>query len=223
MRQMFEGETATQDESGRWLWKNCSYGSFQAFTNDVTRQRNRPKVTRQSWRGWDITTKVYGLCDDPLLRFKTTHHVRGTPVASIRCAKAYIDGKLGQDVAGLALAHVRTPERKEHQVPAPPPPTDTQCKRVHRLAADILEQDGHGTDHMQDYEFKNFYLTHGYKGKLFLVTEVGSKGDEGTAASIVCRTRRHIYIGVRGGCESLMGPKSTRFGYRNILLWGKET
>lgn len=50
-----------------------------------------------------------------------------------------------------------------------------------------------------DYEFKQFEVKETDYGVVWVSTEVGLKGDEGTMASWLARTHRHIGIGKRGG------------------------
>lgn len=67
-----------------------------------------------------------------------------------------------------------------------------------------------------DYEFKRIEVTKPEDHRhVFLLTEVGLKGDEGTLASVFARTTRHYMIGPRGGLRGyekekgwLKGPGS---------------
>ena len=100
--------------------------------------------------------------------------------------------------------------------------TPAQKRTVDRLKRDILVQDGFGQPYVGRYEYKRFDVKdmHGI-GKVFLSTSVGSKTDRGTMAALVCRKRRHIQIGPRGGVKSLLPGKRVR-GYRNVLIHGYE-
>lgn len=104
--------------------------------------------------------------------------------------------------------------------------TDTQEKIIELLKIDILKHDGLG---QEDYEYKEFKIVDGDTKLVFLLTEVGHIGDEGTMASIFCRTRRHIAIGPKGKIQLLNGAdqrtyltkKTTRKrpprGYWNVI------
>ena len=74
-----------------------------------------------------------------------------------------------------------------------------QAATVKWLAAEILAHDG-STANPALYEYKRFEVTeHG--AFVCVISEVGLIGDEGTAASILCRTRRQIHISKRGGTK----------------------
>lgn len=66
----------------------------------------------------------------------------------------------------------------------------------------VLENDGL---HSEDYEFKKFEVQLLDWGSVQVLTEVGSKTDEGTLAAILCRTKRQIFIRRRGGL-TLLNP-----------------
>lgn len=71
-------------------------------------------------------------------------------------------------------------------------------KRMVKFARkQILKNDSHGYE--QDHEYKRFDVKLLDWGKVQILTEVGSKTDEGTMAQFLCRTRRHIFIGRKGG------------------------
>lgn len=72
-----------------------------------------------------------------------------------------------------------------------------QQAAVKWLQEEILTHDG-STANPADYEYKRFEVED-CGAFVSVVSEVGLVGDEGTAASILCRTRRHIHIGKRGG------------------------
>ena len=59
----------------------------------------------------------------------------------------------------------------------------------------ILSHDGHS----DEYEYKRFEVQLLDWGAVQIISEVGRKGDEGTAASIFARARRQIFVGKRGG------------------------
>lgn len=73
---------------------------------------------------------------------------------------------------------------------------------IERLKTAILLHDGLGQTHVDRYEYKKFEVEEKYN-LVFLLTEVGSKTDEGTWASLLCRTRRHILVGKKGGVRLL--------------------
>jgi len=80
-----------------------------------------------------------------------------------------------------------------------------QAARVEAFRDQILKAKyGHTA---ASYEIKQFKVTeYDADTPIYLVCETGLIGDEGTAASILCRDYRLISIGVLGGCE-LMNPK----------------
>ena len=57
------------------------------------------------------------------------------------------------------------------------------------------------------YEVKTFEVVCSFGGGVSVVVETGRIGDEGTAASILCRDYRHVRIGKRGGI-TLLNAKS---------------
>jgi hypothetical protein len=72
--------------------------------------------------------------------------------------------------------------------------TTKQAETVEWLKKEIMRRDGHG----EDYEFEIHPC-----GKLIaVVTVVGLKGDEGTAAELV-RRHRQLFVGRRGGISAL--------------------
>jgi hypothetical protein len=96
-----------------------------------------------------------------------------------------------------------------------------QHKILEMFKRDILEHDGNGPRFMDRYEFKRWEVTESPDyGLVFLISDVGMKGDEGTLAEVFARSHRHIVIGPRGGVESLAGKKV--HGYRKVLIWGYE-
>jgi len=225
----YEGETIEKQLHGRVMrygWSKCTFGSWDGVCAAIDRLKRGPVVSWEQYRGWEIAIKVYPAHPQGMYpNGATTYHVQRSQFSTKSEAERHIVSLLGPDVASLALDNIMLPEgaASRQLVPDPrPKPTPSQVKRIKALASLILEHDGLGVAHMAGYEFKNFYLTHGYHGKLFLVTEVGSKNDEGSLGAIVCRTRRHMVIGTRGGIESLTGPKSKRQGLHNILLYGRD-
>ena len=88
-----------------------------------------------------------------------------------------------------------------------------QERVIENLRKDILLNDGLGVRYIDEYEYKMFEIddTASDFGTVFLFTKVGSKIDEGTWASIICRTTRHIAIGKRGGI-TVLNPRSYRNG-----------
>ncbi len=207
----YNGQAIWQDDENRWHWGNRSYGTYTAITQAIDEEMGRPKVTWQEYRGHSITHKVWPHGGERWFCYK--HEFR-----SLAHAQEYVEHLFGPDVAAAAMANI-----KESDHSAPFTLSKDQVDMVQRLANAILESDGLGLAHMAGYEFKTFELTYGYGGRLYLVTEVGGKTDEGTMAAIFCRTRRHIVIGPRGGLESLNGPKSKRHGFRNVLIYGKSS
>lgn len=72
-----------------------------------------------------------------------------------------------------------------------------QEKMVEFAREQILANDSNG--YPMDHEYKRFDVELLDWGSVSILTEVGSKTDAGTMAAIFCRTRRHIFIGRRGG------------------------
>lgn len=79
--------------------------------------------------------------------------------------------------------------------------TKAQEKRVEQIREQVLQNDGYG----DKYEYKQFEVKVMEWGDVSVVTEVGRIRDEGTILSIVGRTRRHIFVGPKGGMK-LVNP-----------------
>ena len=76
--------------------------------------------------------------------------------------------------------------------------TKKQEKMVEFLRKNILEWDSYG--HPETREVKVFKVSEIEGTNLVAVySVVGLKDDEGTVASILCRTYRHMFIGKNGG------------------------
>jgi hypothetical protein len=58
-------------------------------------------------------------------------------------------------------------------------------------------------------EFKQFTVTE-LKHSVYVLVELGGINDEGTRAMILCRERRHLAIGKRGGLRLLNAKHKTR-------------
>lgn len=100
--------------------------------------------------------------------------------------------------------------------------TKQQGEALNYLADEILEHDGLGPRHMDDYEYKSFEIrideVEWRKAPMvFLRTEVGRKGDEGTMGELLGRTRRHIMVGPRGRMELLNG--TAKVSGRKVTYW----
>jgi hypothetical protein len=104
--------------------------------------------------------------------------------------------------------------------------TPAQQKALDRIKAEIVRQKSNGKP--ETSEFKKFEVTDGADTPLvFLVTEYGMKGDEGTMAALMCRDYRHFMIGKRGGVEllSLVSnlrssyPKRVRGAWAAVTYW----
>jgi hypothetical protein len=151
--------------------------------------------------------------EDPTRRY----FYRGTEYSSVNAAIAAIDQLLGPDPVPQALANIEAPEGSQVGTV-----TKAQRRVLYQLARDILLRDGLGEAHVAGYEFKRFALSWGWGGRLFLVTEVGSKTDEHTMAAVFCRNHRHIVLGPRGGLTDLHAARYSkrRRGYHNVLNWG---
>lgn len=94
----------------------------------------------------------------------------------------------------------------------------SQVATIKRLARHIAELDFYSTE----YEFKQFELTFGNYNTLYLVAVTGRKTDEGTMAAVLCRTRRHLRIGQRGGVQTLSGKKSKCTNYWRTMIYSAE-
>lgn len=90
--------------------------------------------------------------------------------------------------------------------------TAAQQRVVDLLRVEILKR--HGSP--DRYEYKTFDVDD--RGSLvFVLAEVGLKGDEGTMASVFARTRRHVAIGKRDGMRLLNAVKKNVRG--SACLW----
>jgi hypothetical protein len=68
------------------------------------------------------------------------------------------------------------------------------------IAEWAIKDQSHG--HPEDYEFKEFRIEKlDWHSSILVHYEIGGKGDEGSWASIMCRDRRMIRVGVKGGKE----------------------
>ena len=83
-----------------------------------------------------------------------------------------------------------------------------QSKAIQYLKEMFLYNHSYGDK--DNYEIKEFkcepFESQDKKSKWSVVIEVGMKNDEGTAAAIICRDRRHFFIGKNGGVEVLYSP-----------------
>jgi len=131
-----------------------------------------------------------------------------------RFSKQYISEEKAAELVEKAVANIDLPDWGTKQ-----PLTASQHRVLARLVKDIAYHDFYGAER---YEFKRFDLTYGYKGRIFLVTETGLIGDEDTYASVLCRNRRHMCIGVRGGVQAMSGKKSKCTNYVNTLIFGVD-
>lgn len=95
--------------------------------------------------------------------------------------------------------------------------TKSQERTIENIKSRYLEaMHGHTAD---DYEIKVFETKELYRGKISLVVESGLKGDEGTMASVFCRNRIHIFIGVRGGITYYNNKGTTKRPTRRTSLF----
>lgn len=91
-----------------------------------------------------------------------------------------------------------------------------QAEVISSFQHDILEHDGHSTSHIDgkpsQYEYKRFEVDECEgRNTVYLYTEVGRIGDEGTMAEALARTTRHIAIGKQGGVR-LLNPATYHHG-----------
>jgi len=100
-----------------------------------------------------------------------------------------------------------------------------QKRKLEWLKKEILLHDG---NHREGYEYKRWEVSD--EGPFVaLLSEVGMVGDEETMASVLCRTRRHIFIGPRGGLKLVNAARydtrRKRFVYsapvcgRKVVYW----
>ena len=76
-----------------------------------------------------------------------------------------------------------------------------QQKTIDYLIANVLTEQYGSTAASYEIKFTKVNSSPICDDFVSLTIETGMIGDEGTAASILCRTYRHIFIGVAGGCE----------------------
>ena len=70
--------------------------------------------------------------------------------------------------------------------------------------------DSYTSDKISKYEFKRWEVTATDYGTLWVTSEVGLIGDEGTIAEALARTLRHIHIGKRGGLSTYADSKKIK-------------
>lgn len=94
----------------------------------------------------------------------------------------------------------RTPKQMQKPHVRKPGFTPAQEKSIALIKERLLEK--HYGDSSPMYEMKEFDVKdEGWFASV--VAETGMKGDEGTAASILCRRRVHVAVGRCGGLEVL--------------------
>jgi hypothetical protein len=91
-----------------------------------------------------------------------------------------------------------------------------QERIVKSLKQDILAHDSHGPGN--EYEYKHWEVTE-EADLVFVLSQVGRKGDEGTMAEVFARTTRHIMI-KQNGCCMLLNAKPRRKGHPNPTVKG---
>lgn len=113
---------------------------------------------------------------------------------------------MNPEVATQATSEAPAEPQAAPEVPLSP----QQAKMVERLKVAILARDSY--DRPTIHEFKRFELTRGTttSSLVFLKTEVGRIGDEGTAGETYCRISRLIAITKLGGVSLLNGRISDR-------------
>ncbi len=74
-----------------------------------------------------------------------------------------------------------------------------QEKMVVFAKKQIFQNDSNG--YPETHEYKQFDVKLLEWGAVQILSEVGSKTDEGTAAAIFCRTRRQVFVGRKGGLQ----------------------
>lgn len=219
----YHGKTITPVDNGygrpSYQVDMTRFGTLEAAEREIDEAAKRPKVEWLEYRDFSCTKKTWP-------DGRITLHGFGEEFKTFDHFRIFVDAKFGPDVATPAMKkeNIKKADMLFTEVDMDTVKvTPSQMKVIKRLARDIMEKDGLGLAHMDGYEFKKFELTASHGGRLYLYTVVGSKGDEGTAAALVCRTYRHMVIGRCGGVRDIGGnnPKHERAqGYNNVLIWG---
>jgi len=115
--------------------------------------------------------------------------------------------------------------RPRRVLPRPEPGrrTPQQERMLDRFVAAGLKDAGLGDP--EGVEVKRLEVTTPERGaRLYVLLEVGRKGDEGTLAEAFCRSRWHVVIGVRGGISvcGWGGKGPSPRGLRNVIREGDE-
>ena len=75
----------------------------------------------------------------------------------------------------------------------------------------------------EDYEIKEFEVEETDFGTVIVYIVSGRKADDGTMAALLCRTKRHIFIGSKGGLKSYKrknGKSRTLKGWCDVMFFG---
>lgn len=96
--------------------------------------------------------------------------------------------------------------------------TQAQEKRIESIRKDLEYEffNNHKNPEIKKFEVKELEY-----GSVSLIAEVGSVGDEGTCAEILCRERIHVFIGKNGAITYYPfsiknGTTSRRLGRRSL-------
>lgn len=105
--------------------------------------------------------------------------------------------------------------------------TKQQENAIEQIKKAIPRFDFYG--HPESYEIKKLEVIDEYEewGRVIVYVETGRVEDEGTLAEMICRKRRQIFIGPRGGCiaykYNAKSKKSVRVeGFFRVMNEGWE-
>jgi hypothetical protein len=221
---VYHGKTITPVDNGygrpSYQVDQTRFGTLEAAEREIDEAAKRPKVTWLKYRDFNCTKKEWPAGN-------ITLHGFGREFGNFNDFRIFVEEHFGPDVVTPATENIAKPPYKWTEVDMDTVHvTPSQMGVIKRLAKDILEHDGLGMAHIARYEFKEFGLTAGHGGQLYLHTVVGSKDDEGTAAALVCRTYRHMVIGRCGGVRDIGGNNPRHRlseGYNNVLIHGGRT
>jgi hypothetical protein len=123
---------------------------------------------------------------------------------------AYFDASWDYTEAGAAVP-IWECANCFHKLPrrTPKPHRERQTPAQNRMVAALRRriEERHCNGRPETHEFKKFEATLcEHTGYVYVISEYGMIGDEGTMASLLCRDYRHIVIGRSGGL-TLLNPK----------------
>jgi len=101
--------------------------------------------------------------------------------------------------------------------------TKWQEIEIKRILKWVEEHDLYKND--PDHEIKIFETQETDYGTVIVYIESGLKNDAGTMAAVLCRTRRHIFIGPKGGLKCYKHEKGhdrLLKGWTNVMIFGAD-